>query len=118
MNSKTTITAIFVFFISVCMTIAADLTGDWAGNVTLPDGRNIPVSYTFKVDGDILTGAMHGRKGDAPLENGVIKDSAFSFEISNQPSTLHFTGKFYGDSTTLDFNAMDHDFHEKLLRTK
>jgi hypothetical protein len=118
MKSKTTITAIFVFFISVCMTIQADLTGNWAGNLTLPGGRIVHPSYTFKVDGDKLTGTAHGPRGDTPLENPVINGSDFSFEMSNQPSTIHFTGKFYGDSTTIDFHVMDQDFHEKLLRTK
>ncbi len=119
MKRKISVIIMLMFLSTLCFALVDDLTGNWEGNFTLPNGMVVQDSYTFKVDGEKLTGLAHGVRGeDYPLENGVIKGSDFSFDITNQPGTIHQTGKFYGDSVTIDFNVMDHDFHEKLLRSK
>ncbi|HSB18136.1 MAG TPA: hypothetical protein VLE22_27030, partial [Bryobacteraceae bacterium] len=64
------------------ITLAADVTGKWTGQVPGRDGQMREVTYTFKVDGETLTGSMTGFRGqDLPISDGKISGDTLSFVV-------------------------------------
>lgn len=75
---------------------AADVDGTWTGSLETPNGT-VPLSFTFKADGDTLTGSTQSPDGQAvPLKNGKIDGDkiAFSFDVDfgQGPFTFNYTG--------------------------
>lgn len=84
------------------ITLAADVTGKWTGQVPGRDGQMREVTYTFKADGETLTGSMTGFRGqDLPISDGKISGDTLSFvvkaEFGGNSMTWNHTGKISGD---------------------
>lgn len=79
------ITCSLVLLLAVAM--AADLSGKWAGDMPGRGGDTTPTTFTFKVDGEKLTGSMTGPQGDIPLQEGKVAGNQISFS-----TTLDFGG--------------------------
>jgi hypothetical protein len=73
--------------IAAALLIAADISGKWTGDMPGRGGETMPTSFTFKADGDKLTGTMTGPQGDIPLQEGKITGDQLSFS-----TTLDFGG--------------------------
>lgn len=80
------------------LTLAAwahDVTGKWAVEVQTDAGTGSP-AFTFRQDGEKLTGTYSGIFGSAEL-TGTVKGDAiqFSFEVSiqDQKGKMVYTGK-------------------------
>ena len=76
--------------------LAADITGNWTGNMALGDNQ-FTLNYTFKVDGEKLTGAILTPQGDSlPLIDGKVEGDKVSFavktDIGNGMMTFASTG--------------------------
>ena len=69
------------------MAMAADISGKWTGDMPGRGGDTTPTTFTFKVDGDKLTGSMTGPQGDIPLQEGKVAGNQVSFS-----TTLDFGG--------------------------
>src|SRR5215813_2870458 len=71
-----------------------NVSGDWTFDVQTEQGSGSP-SFTFKQDGEKLTGTYKGTFGEAKLE-GTVKGSniEFSFKISAQgmEGTITYNG--------------------------
>jgi hypothetical protein len=66
---------------------AADVDGRWTGTMATPMG-DVPITFTFKADGDTLTGSMLGMDGgEIPIANGTIEGDKISYTV-----TLDFGG--------------------------
>jgi hypothetical protein len=118
MKKKGWLTGLLIMSIAVCTAAIADLTGKWSGELVTPT-YNFTLTYNFKVDGEKLTGTVEGPGGAVNIDSGAIKNNAFRFVITTpQGDKLPTTGKFYGDSTTVDFPIDGQNFHIKLLRDK
>lgn len=76
------------------------VTGTWNGTVETSQGTGSPV-FTFKQEGEKLTGTYKGQLGEAPL-TGTLKgsDISFSFKINfqGQDVNITYTGKVEGNS--------------------
>lgn len=107
-------------FIVFTSAMVEDLNGVWVGRFNLPNGQSFPVKYTFKVEGEKLTGTMDGPEGSAILQNGKIVGKEFSLSIKDPDKGTEVlqTGKYYGDSTTVDTKLGNFTIHTKLLRGK
>jgi len=68
-----------------------DVTGKWAFNVETSAGAGTP-TFTFKQDGEKLTGHYTGTFGEADL-TGTVKgaDIAFSFTVDAQGNAIKET---------------------------
>jgi hypothetical protein len=79
---------------------AVDVTGTWIFRVETSGGSGSP-SFTFKQEGENLTGTYKGLFGEAPL-TGTVKGNAisFSFKVSAQgiEGVVTYTGTVDGDS--------------------
>ena len=79
---------------------AADVSGKWAAEMQGPQGA-MTTTFTFKVEGEKLTGTVSGRGGDTPITDGAIKGDELSFNVTRTMNgnemKLAYQGKVAGD---------------------
>ena len=73
------------------------LDGNWKGTRETPNGT-FEVNYTFKVEGNELTGTWKTQFGEAKLENGKVDGKKFSYSISFNDMKLNYTGEIVSDN--------------------
>lgn len=75
-------TAVLVAALSASV-YAADVTGKWTAQVPGRDGQMREQTFTFKVDGETLTGTVSGMPGgsDAEIKEGTVKGDDIAFAI-------------------------------------
>ncbi len=94
------------------LAFGADIDGKWTGSIAGPDGgQGMPVSYTFKADGNTLTGTSLGPdNSQIPIKNGKIDGNNISFSISfdmgGQEMKMDFKGVLSGDQIKISFDMM------------
>jgi len=80
---------------------AADVNGKWTAQVPGRDGQPQETIFTFKVEGDKLTGAVSGRRGDTPIADGKISGDEISFTVTRERQGVTikqlYKGKVTGD---------------------
>jgi hypothetical protein len=93
---------------------AADVDGKWSGSMSTPMG-DIPIGFTLKADGAMLTGSMNGPDGaPIPIKDGKVDGANISFSVTvdfgGMPFTLLYKGvvsaegiKFTGDAGGMPF---------------
>ncbi len=93
--------------------LAADVTGKWKSEFETPDGQTRTSTYTFKVDGDKLTGTVSSPRGDAEISEGKVSGDTISFTLvrnfnGNEVKIL-YKGKVSGDEIkfTVTFGEAD-----------
>src|SRR6187401_1176241 len=77
---------------------AADVDGKWTGNVATPTG-DLAVAFTFKADGEKLTGTTTGFDGsDVAISDGKVTDGGknitfkVTFDFGGMPFVLNYKG--------------------------
>lgn len=97
-----------VVFLSVCFVFAAlslvwaaDVDGKWTAQVPGRGGQTREQTFTFKAEGEKLTGTVSGMQGDNPISDGKISGDEISFavklNIQGNEITLLYKGKVSGD---------------------
>ena len=74
-----------------------DISGAWVFQVETSAGSGSP-TFTFKQDGEKLTGQYKGAFGEAPL-TGTVKGGKVDFEIKGDQGTLTYTGTIEKDGS-------------------
>jgi len=78
-----------------------DVSGAWAFQVETPAGSGTP-TFTFKQEGEKLTGQYKGAFGEAPL-TGTVKANKIEFSLKvqaqGQDATINYTGTVEKDGT-------------------
>ena len=101
MRYRVVILAAVVVLAAVTMALAANVDGKWVAQVAGQGGQTREVTFTFKAEGEKLTGTVSGRQGDTPISDGKIKgdDISFtqSFEAQGNTIKVIYTGKVSGD---------------------
>lgn len=63
---------------------AGDISGTWTGEIQGPNG-NIALTYSFKQDGEKLTGTVAGPQGDPiAIDEGKVIGDKVSFSVNVQ----------------------------------
>jgi len=79
----------------------SDVSGKWTAQVPGRDGQPQETTFTFKVEGDKVTGTVSGRQGDTPIADGKISGDEISFTVTRerQGATIKqlYKGKVAGD---------------------
>lgn len=79
---------------------AADISGKWAAEMQGPQGT-MTTTFTFKAEGEKLTGTVSGRGGDTAITDGVIKGDEVSFNVTRTMNgnemKMAYKGKVAGD---------------------
>jgi len=76
---------------------AADVSGKWAGQVPSRGGEMMAATFSFKVDGDKLTGTMTGPQGEVQLQEGKASGDKISFSTTGGNAKILFEGTVAGD---------------------
>jgi hypothetical protein len=80
--------------------LAADITGQWTATFNTQVGEQ-HYTYTFKVDGEKLTGTAKSDNGTTEIENGTVKGDDVSFvenlDYQGQKLAITYAGKISGD---------------------
>lgn len=75
---------------------AADVTGKWSGQVP-SRGEAMVATFTFKVDGNKLTGTMTGPQGEVALQEGKVSGDQISFTTMGGSAKILFQGTVAGN---------------------
>ena len=75
------------------------MAGKWVAQVPWRDGQMVEQTFTFKVDGEKLTGSVRSPAGDVPITDGKISgdDLAFTTVVQDNTVKLLYKGKVAGD---------------------
>ena len=100
------------------MAQGANVTGDWDVTFNTPQGP-ITGKFSFKQEGEKLTGTIKTQFGEAPLE-GAVKGKEIKFKytvkVQDQDYIISLSGAVDGDSVKGDFDfggAMQGDWNAK-----
>ena len=96
MNTKP-VSLLFGGLLLTIAAFAADVTGKWTAQVPARDGQTREATFTFKAEGDKLTGTMSGQQGDRPISEGKISGDTVSFVVETQRGKQTYTGTLAGD---------------------
>jgi hypothetical protein len=97
-----------IAFLSVCFVFAAlslawaaDVNGKWTAQVPGRGGQTRETTFTFKAEGEKLTGTVSGMQGDNPISDGKISGDEISFTVkvsfNGNDVILLYKGKVSGD---------------------
>lgn len=75
---------------------AADVTGKWTAQVPGRGGQARETTFTFKQDGEKLTGTVSGGQNDVEIKDGTVKGDAIAFST---------TMSFQGNEVKLNFKG-------------
>ena len=66
----------------ITLAMAADISGKWTGDMPGRGGDTAPTTFTFKVDGEKITGSVAGAQGDIPIQEGKVAGNQISFSTT------------------------------------
>lgn len=90
---------------------AADVTGSWTSSMQSPDGSSMQITFTFKQDGDKLTGSVQTAQGGGmDITNGKIDGDHFTFDVSFNGMTIHHDCTVDGDQIKMTTKSDSGDF--------
>jgi hypothetical protein len=94
------------------------INGAWITKVQGPQGE-MELTFTFKVDGNTLTGSDSSAMGSIALTNGVVHGNDFSFDIEMQEMKINHICKYLDDdSIDMKANVAGQEMDIKLKRVK
>ena len=86
-----------------------DINGRWLSKIEIPDGEPMELTFTFKVDGDKLTGKVESPMGEIDLTNGKVKGDEFSFDVDVGGNTIGHDCKISGDEIKMKVKGFGGD---------
>ena len=90
------------------------IDGKWKGSRETPNG-SFDIEYTFKVEGNILTGSWKTQRGESKIEDGKVDGKTFTFTISFGERKITNTGELVSENEILVKNERS---EMKLTRVK
>lgn len=108
-------------FAAVCIAaVIADMNGKFSGTLNAPDGNQYPLTYTFTVDGDKLSGNLDTSQGVVSLDSGKVSNNVMTFSVTVEGRAYAHKGTYYaqGDSIGMDVDFAGTKTHTKLQRAK
>ena len=90
--------------------VAADVSGKWKAEFTTPDGTPRVNTFTFKVNGDNLTGTVAGSQDETPIKDGKINGDRISFSAERPFGSFTYTGNISGNEIKFKVEFNDQSF--------
>jgi len=101
MNKRTVFLSVCFVLAALSLAWAADVDGKWTAQVPGRGGQTRETTFTFKAEGEKLTGTVSGMQGDNPISDGKISGDEISFTVkvsfNGNDITLLYKGKVSGD---------------------
>ena len=91
-----------IALVLICLitVLAADATGKWTATISTQIGEQA-YTYTFKVEGEKLTGKASSQFGDLDITDGKVKGDDISFvenaKYQDMAIRIEYKGKISGD---------------------
>ena len=86
-----------ILLVAAIGALAADIAGKWVAQVPGRGGQSRETTFTFKVDGDKLTGTMSdGQGGSVAITDGKVTGDTVSFSITTERGKRTYTGTISG----------------------
>jgi hypothetical protein len=79
------------------------INGEWKGSRETPNGV-FEVNYTFKVEGNTLSGTSKSQFGEVQVENGKVDGKKISYNITINGMTIENTGELVSNDEILITN--------------
>jgi opacity protein-like surface antigen len=99
MMRKLLVTAAAVI-VTTMAAFASDVSGKWTAQVPSRDGQMREQTFTFKVDGEKLTGTVSGMQGDIEIKDGTVKGDDIAFSVvrafQGNEVKINYKGKVAG----------------------
>ena len=108
-NSSIWLAGVLSLLLSVAA-LAADIGGKWKAEFTTPDGTQRVNTFTFKVDGEKLTGTVAGTQDETPIQSGKIKGAEISFTAERPFGTFTYNGEVSGNEIKFKVSFNDQNF--------
>jgi hypothetical protein len=97
-------------FLLCALALAADFNGTWTAAIETQIGVQ-NYTYTFKVDGEKLTGKTKSQYGESDIAEGVVKGDDISFvenlNYEGMPLRITYKGKIAGDEIKFTRNVAE-----------
>jgi hypothetical protein len=110
MVRKTVVFSILMVLGISIAAVAADITGTWTASFDTQIGIQ-NYTYTFKVEGNKLTGHVKSQYSDGDISEGTINGDDISFvenlTFEGMPLRIVYKGKISGDEIKLTRNVAD-----------
>ena len=101
MRVRRTVCALLYVIVFTALAWAADISGTWKAEFTAPDGSTRQNTFTFKQDGEKLTGTVSSAMGDVQIQDGKVTADAISFFVmrnfGGNDVKLSYAGKVAGN---------------------
>ena len=96
------------FLLVTSVALAADIDGKWSGQYNSGMGDPMTLTYTFKANGNVLTGtSIGGDNKDVPIKDGKIDGNNISFVVAvdfgGTEMKFSYKGVLSGDEIKLTF---------------
>jgi opacity protein-like surface antigen len=117
MNRRGLLSIAAIAILLAATAVAADVAGKWRAEFTSPDGEQRTNTFTFKVEGDKLTGTVAGSQDETPIQNGKISGDELSFSANRPWGLFTYKGKLSGNEIRfqVDFNGQTFEMTAKRL---
>lgn len=103
---KKLLLTVFVSVFAIVASHAEGIGGKWKTSVESPQGT-MEMTYTFKVEGQKLTGSISTPMGDIEILKGEVNGNEFSFEIDMMGTAVPNKGKLEGEEIKLKMEMPD-----------
>jgi hypothetical protein len=100
------------------MATAADVSGKWRAEFSTPDGTQRVNTFTFKMDGDTVTGTVAGSQDETAIKDGKVSGDAISFTADRPFGTFIYKGRISGDEIRFTVQFGDNSFDITAKRIK
>lgn len=107
----------------MALPVLADVSGKWTGELSGPDGNGgFTLAFTFKQDGNKLTGTVQGPQGDPiAISDGKVDGDKLSFTVkieANGGMTITHDGVINGDEIKLSTKSDGGNFPDRPILLK
>lgn len=85
---RRSIVSMLIVLVAAGVCLAGDFNGRWEGSVKMPDGQELALAFTFKVEGESVSGKVGSAMGELPISNGKIKGDEITFDVDIQGNKI------------------------------
>lgn len=93
---KTLLFSLLLSIVSLVALAQNPIDGNWKGSRETQNGT-FEVNYTFKVEGNKLTGTWKTQFGESPIQEGTVDGKKISYSISFNDRKMSYTGELVSD---------------------
>ncbi len=111
-------TGLAVCLLFALLAFGADVNGKWRAEFTTPDGTPRVNTFTFRMDGEKLTGTVAGSQDETLIKDGTVKGDTISFTADRPFGTFTYKGTISGDEIKFAVQFDDNKFEMTAKRVK